>query len=132
MSPSASCRREWLNQPMYSTTTASSRSGAGTPDAVGDELGLEAVDEALREGVVVGVADRPDRGERTVVGQRLDVVEAGVLGRSAVAVMHQRDVGPPPTLAERHPQRVEHQGGAHVTGELPADDPAAVGVDDER
>ena len=30
------------------------------PDAIGDELGLEAVDEALGERVVVGVTDRPD------------------------------------------------------------------------
>jgi hypothetical protein len=33
---------------------------------------------------------------------------------------------------QRHPQRVENERGAHVRGELPADDPAAVGVDDER
>jgi hypothetical protein len=47
-------------------------------------------------------------------------------------VVHERDVGAGAALAERHPQRVEHQGGAHVAGELPADDAAAVGVDDER
>jgi hypothetical protein len=28
------------------------------PDAIGDQFGLEAVDEALGHGVVVGVADR--------------------------------------------------------------------------
>ena len=33
------------------------------PDAVADQLGLEAVDERLGERVVVGVADRADRGE---------------------------------------------------------------------
>ena len=33
---------------------------------------------------------------------------------------------------QRHPQRVQNERGAHVAGELPADDPAAVGVDDER
>jgi hypothetical protein len=36
---------------------------AGAPDAVADEFGLEAVDEAFGHRVVVGVADRPDRGE---------------------------------------------------------------------
>jgi hypothetical protein len=43
------------------------------PDAVGDELGLEAVDEALGERVVVGVADRADRRQEAVVGQGLGV-----------------------------------------------------------
>jgi hypothetical protein len=33
------------------------------PDAVGDQLGLEAVDEALGQRVVVGVADGSDRGQ---------------------------------------------------------------------
>jgi hypothetical protein len=47
-------------------------------------------------------------------------------------VVHERDGGAGLALAERHPQRVEDQRGAHVAGELPADDPAAVGVDDER
>jgi hypothetical protein len=31
---------------------------AGAPDAVGDRLGLEAVDERFGERVVVGIADR--------------------------------------------------------------------------
>jgi hypothetical protein len=47
--------------------------GACAPDAVGDQLGLEAVDEALRESVVVGVADRSDRRQHAVVGERLRV-----------------------------------------------------------
>jgi hypothetical protein len=34
--------------------------------------------------------------------------------------------------ADGHPQRVADQRGAHVRGELPADDAAAVDVDDER
>jgi hypothetical protein len=36
---------------------------AGLPDAVCDQLGLEAVDEALGQRVVKRVADGPDRGE---------------------------------------------------------------------
>ena len=39
---------------------------------------------------------------------------------------------PRAALAERHPQRVEDEVGAHVAGELPADDLAAVGVEHER
>ena len=46
--------------------------------------------------------------------------------------MHERDVGAGPALGERHPQRVEDERGAHVVRELPADDAAAVDVDDER
>jgi hypothetical protein len=41
------------------------------------------------------------------------------------------DVGAGRPPRERHAQRVEVQIGAHVIGELPADDPAAEGVDDE-
>ena len=48
---------------------------------------------------------------------------AGVLS-AGVAVMDQLDVGAGVATRERHPQRVEHEIGAHVAGELPADDPA--------
>jgi hypothetical protein len=40
---------------------------AGAPDAVGDQLGLEGVDEALGHRVVVGVADATDRREHVVI-----------------------------------------------------------------
>jgi hypothetical protein len=40
--------------------------GAAAPDAVADQFGLEAVDEALGERVVVGAADRADRCEDAV------------------------------------------------------------------
>ena len=65
---------------------------AGVPDAVGDQLGLEAVDEALGQRVVVGVADRADRGEDAVIGEGLGVVDRGVLA-AAIGVMDQLDVG---------------------------------------
>lgn len=65
------------------------------PDAVADQFGLEAVDKALGEGVVVGVADRSDRGEHPVVGERLGVVDAGVL-RAAIGVVDEFDVAPAP------------------------------------
>ena len=46
--------------------------------------------------------------------------------------MHELDVGAGAALVERHPQRVEDEVGAHVAGELPADDAAAERVDHER
>src|SRR3954447_11197119 len=93
MSPRAWCRRASLNQPMYSTTESSSCERVRQTRS-GMSWGLEAVDEALGQGVVVGVADRtePNRGEHAVIGQGLGVVEARVL-RAAVAVVHERDVG---------------------------------------
>lgn len=47
---------------------------SGGLDAVGDELGLEAVDGALSNGVVQGVADVSDRGESPMILERLRVV----------------------------------------------------------
>jgi hypothetical protein len=44
---------------------------SGLPDAVGDQFGLEAVDEALGHGVVIGIADRPDRSEHAVIVEDL-------------------------------------------------------------
>ena len=46
--------------------------------------------------------------------------------------MDQLDVRARAAQVERHPQRVEDEVGAHVVGELPADDLAAVDVDHER
>jgi hypothetical protein len=46
--------------------------------------------------------------------------------------MDQLDVGAAAELTKRHLQRVEDEVGAHVRGELPADDLAVEGVDHER
>src|SRR4051794_41732834 len=94
MSPRAWCRRASLNQPMYSTTESSSCEPVRQTRS-GMSWGLEAVDEALGQGVVVGVADRtePNRGEHAVIGQGLGVVEARVLGgfkRSSQRQMSER------------------------------------------
>jgi len=51
---------------------------------------------------------------------------------AAIAVVHERDVGAGAALAERHPQRVEDQRGAHVAGQLPAHHAPRAGVDHER
>jgi len=45
--------------------------------------------------------------------------------------MDQLDVGASAALSERHLERFEHQVGAHVGRELPANDLAAEGVDHE-
>jgi len=46
-------------------------------------------------------------------------------------VVHQLDVGAGLAARERHPQCVEDEVGAHVAGELPADDAPRERVDDE-
>ena len=46
--------------------------------------------------------------------------------------MHKLDIGARAAEVERHPQCVKDEGGAHVAGELPADDHPAVDVDHER
>ena len=56
------------------------RTGACSARAVGDQFGLEAVDEALGERVVEGVADRADRAEHPVIVEYLREGLAGVLG----------------------------------------------------
>jgi hypothetical protein len=45
--------------------------------------------------------------------------------------MHELHVSAGGSPRERHPQGVEDEVGAHVRRELPADDPPAVGIDDE-
>jgi hypothetical protein len=46
-------------------------------------------------------------------------------------VVRARDIGAGPAGAQRHLERVEHERGAHVLCQLPADDAAAERVDDE-
>jgi len=50
---------------------------------------------------------------------------------AAIGVGHELEVGAGLALTERHPQGVQHQVGAHVGGELPADDLTREGVDHE-
>ena len=51
--------------------------------------------------------------------------------RAAIGVVDEIDVGAGTAGAERHPQGVEDEVGAHVGGELPADDLAREDIDDE-
>jgi hypothetical protein len=66
-----------------------------------------------------------------MIAQGLGVVDARVL-RSEIAVVHERDIRAGLAQPQRHPQRVEHQRGAHVPRQLPAYDHPAEHVDDER
>jgi hypothetical protein len=91
---------------------------------------LKVSTKALGGGVVVGVADGSDRAEHASVIERLGVVERRVL-TAGVRMCHERDVCSGGALMQSHPESVEHQVGPHVAGELPADDPPAVGVDHE-
>jgi hypothetical protein len=52
-------------------------------------------------------------------------------GRVTRSARHSLGVYARPALRERHPQNVEDQGGAHAAGELSADDPPRVDVEDE-
>ena len=45
--------------------------------------------------------------------------------------MHELDVGARVASRERHSEGIQDEVGAHVTGELPADDPARVDVEHE-
>jgi hypothetical protein len=50
---------------------------------------------------------------------------------AGIAVVDELDVGAGAATAEGHAQGVEDEVGAHVAGQLPADDPPGVDVDDE-
>src|SRR2546422_1638018 len=52
---------------------------SSAPHPVCNELGLEAVEEALGHRVVVGVADRADGRQDAIVCERLGVIDARVL-----------------------------------------------------
>ena len=91
MSPMELCRRVWLYQPIQATT-ASSSARRLAEDAVGDQFGLEGVDEAFGQGVVVGVADGADAGQHLAVVEHLLELAGGVL-RAGVRVVHELHVG---------------------------------------
>jgi hypothetical protein len=97
---------------------------------VSDQLGLEAVDEALGAGVVIGITNRTDGPQDAVIIEGLGVIKRCVLA-ARIAVMNERDIGSRLSLVQRHLERVEHEVGSHVARELPADDLAAVSVDHE-
>jgi hypothetical protein len=70
MSPSAPCSRAWL-KPADVFDDRELELGASPPNAVGDQLGLEGVDDALGQRVIEGVADGADRRQHAVVVEDL-------------------------------------------------------------
>lgn len=62
--------------------------GAGVEHGRADALGLEQSVDRLHEGVVVRVADGPDRRRDAFEGEMLGQTSCGVL-RSGIAVMNQ-------------------------------------------
>ena len=99
--------------------------GSGSPDAVADQFSLEAVDEALGERVVVGVAGAADGRLDVVVVEGLAVVDrpaAAALG-SGIVVRHglprrfapwipltriSRSTQPRPTCSPARSKRLPH------------------------
>ena len=97
--------------------------------AAPDDLGLEEPDDALRERVVVRVADRPDRGLDPRLGEPFGVANRQVL-RSTIAVVDE-------FVAARARvkslfQGVEGQVAPQRAGDAPTDDGPREDVDDER
>ena len=99
---------------------------------VTDQLGLEQGVQSLGQGVVIGVALRPHRGDCLAVGQGLPVADGPVLHPS-VGVVHQaRQLGPLTfPLPDGHLKGVQGQVGVQAGGSLPADDPPRVHVGHE-
>ncbi len=65
-----------------------------------------------------------------MIGESLGVERRGVLAAS-VGMCHKAEVGAGLAGAERHPEGIEDQVGAHVPRELPAHDAATEHVDHE-
>jgi len=101
------------------------------PRALGlDELVLVEPVEALRQAVVVAVADGPDRRPSTDLGEPFGVANRDVL-RPRIGMGHEAIEGPPAGpdgLLEGVHDQVRGHGRRHP----PADDHAGVDVDDER
>ena len=109
--------------------------GAVVEDGGADALGLVEAVDGLHQGVVVGVADRPDRGRMSSSGQVFGEPDRGVLGcrrRSGGSARAGRRVALAVTLPQRHPQRGHHQVGGLAGGGVPGHDPLGEHVEDER
>lgn len=108
---------------------------AGAPGALpADQLGLVQADRGLGQSVVVRVADGSDGGGHTGIQKPCSESNRCILA-AGVGVMHQpAQVGNtgPAALPDGPLKRVEDQRRAHAGRGPPAQDPAGVGVDDER
>src|SRR2546425_656877 len=98
------------------------RGGEAPP---GEELALEGREEALAQGVVVGVADRAHRGP----DPDLLAPEPEGTRRVLAALIRMVDDLGRPALVHGHRQRVEDELRAEVGGHGPADHTAAPGIE---
>jgi len=78
--------------------------GRGREPLAVEQFAFQRREEALAEGIVVGVSDRPHRGPHTEGQTTLPVGDGGVL--TAVIRMMDDALGPP--LRQSHIQRGEH------------------------
>lgn len=100
----------------------------GLPVAAVEEFELEGSEEALGHGVVEGVSDGSHGAEQASLAEPLPERPGGVLGSVVGMVEDLTRIG----LASPagHVQGVDHQSGAQVIGDGPADHPPRPGVDD--
>lgn len=95
-------------------------------------LGLVQRVERLGQGVVIGVALRPYRGDGLALDQGSPIASRPVLHPTAGVVHQARQVGPLAfPLPDGHLKGVQGQVGVQARGSLPADDPARVHVGHE-
>ena len=94
-----------------------------------DQLGLEQRVHGFGEGVVVGVADRPDRRHGADVVEAFAVADAGGLAAGVGVGDEPFEAGA--SVPAGRLQCVEHHLGCHVAGDAPADDAAGERVGDE-
>ena len=122
-----------LNQCTHSAVASTGGVDVLPGSLVTDQLGLVQGVQSLGQGVVIGVALRPHRGDCLAVGQGLPVADGPVLHPS-VGVVHQArqvSTGSFP-LPDGHLKGVRGQVGAHwPTGGLPAHDSPREDIGDE-
>src|SRR5690348_17568965 len=93
-----------------------------------EQFAFEGREEALAQGVVIGIADRTHRGSHTGLTTAVAELDRGVL-RTLVGVV---DHAPGSPCHERHVQSIEHQSCGERGGHRPANDAAAEGVEHHR
>jgi len=101
--------------------------GAGAKDTAVNKFQFKGGPEAFHGGVVVAVGASAHGGDQAGVGEDLTIITTGVLD-AAIGVAEQ--FGRRGAMEQRHGQRVEHQGRIHAFAHGPADDFAAVEVQD--
>jgi hypothetical protein len=95
-----------------------------------DHLGLVKTVDRLGQGVVIAVADTPDRWLDPDLGQTLGILDRDILA-AAVAVMDEATTMNGPPIMDRLFQGIEHEAGVCRSADPPAHDIAGVDIDYE-